>query len=185
MGKPSNKVYQMFLKKFDEINTKTEKKQFVVPYLMSSHPGSTLKDAVKLAEYLNKNHLNPEQVQDFYPTPGSISTCMYYTGIDPRTMNPVYVATDYKEKMMQRALLQYKKPENYSLVLEALKKTNRLDLVGFGPGCLINPIKGEKKNGSTTQRKNSIRKDKRKSESRNRKPKSSGNTPGARRNHSR
>jgi hypothetical protein len=152
---------------------------------MSSHPGSTLKDAVKLAEYLSRNKLNPEQVQDFYPTPGSISTCMYYTGLDPRTMNTVYVPKDYTEKKMQRALLQYRNPENYNLVLKALKKTNRLDLVGFGPNCLIKPIKGEQKNGNNTQRKNSFRTDKRKPEKGNRRTKGSGNSPRSRRNHSR
>ncbi len=167
MGKPPADVYQNFLKKFDKINKETGKPQFVVPYLMSSHPGSTLSDAIKLAEYLNKNKLNPQQVQDFYPTPGSISTCMYYTGLDPRTMKSVYVPKDYKEKQMQRALLQFKNPENYNLVLSALKAANRLDLCGFGPDCLIKPTKGENKNGNSSQRKNSVRKNKGKSEKRN------------------
>ncbi len=185
MGKPSNDVYEKFVEKFDKINARTGKKQFVVPYLMSSHPGSTLKDAVKLAEYLNKHRINPKQVQDFYPTPGSISTCMYYTGIDPRTMNSVYVPTDYKEKKMQRALLQYKNPDNYSLVLTALKKVNRLDLVGFGPTCLIKPSKGDLKNGNNTQRKNSVRTDKRKSKEGNRGAEGKRNSSRARRNHSR
>ena len=167
MGKPPADVYQNFLRKFDKINKETGKPQFVVPYLMSSHPGSTLSDAVKLAEYLNKNKINPQQVQDFYPTPGSISTCMYYTGLDPRTMKSVYVPKDYKEKQMQRALLQFKNPENYNLVLSALKAANRLDLCGFGPDCLIKPTKGENKNGNSSQRKNSVRKNKGKSEKRN------------------
>lgn len=167
MGKPPADVYQNFLKKFDKINKETGKPQFVVPYLMSSHPGSTLTDAVKLAEYLNKNKINPQQVQDFYPTPGSISTCMYYTGIDPRTMKSVYVPKDYKEKQMQRALLQFKNPENYNLVLSALKATNRLDLCGYGADCLIKPTKGENKNGNSAQRKNSVRKNKGKPEKRN------------------
>ena len=185
MGKPSNDVYEKFVERFDKINARTGKKQFVVPYLMSSHPGSTLKDAVKLAEYLNAHRINPEQVQDFYPTPGSISTCMYYTGLDPRTMNSVYVPKDYKEKIMQRALLQYKNPDNYSLVLAALKKVNRLDLVGFGPACLIKPNKGEIKNGNNTQRKNSVRKNKRKSKEGNRGAEDKRNSPRTRRNHSR
>ena len=106
---------------------------------MSSHPGCTLKDAVKLAEYLRDIGHCPEQVQDFYPTPGSISTCMYYTGIDPRTMKEVYVPKSYEEKQMQRALLQYKDPKNYSLVYKALKAAGRSDLIGYGPGCLIKP----------------------------------------------
>lgn len=189
MGKPQHSVYEKFLEKFDRINSKTGKKQFVVPYLMSSHPGSTLKDAIKLAEYLKKNHITPEQVQDFYPTPGSISTCMYYTGLDPRTMNSVYVPTNYTEKKMQRALLQFAAPENYSLVLAALKKENRLDLVGFGANCLIKPTsyqtKGDKKNGNNTQRKNSVRTDKRKPDKRNSQAENKRNSSGSRRNHSR
>ena len=185
MGKPSSEVYESFVKKFEKINKQTGKEQYVVPYLMSSHPGSTLKDAIQLAQYLNKNRLNPEQVQDFYPTPGSISTCMYYTGIDPRTGKSVYVATDYKEKQLQRALLQFKSPENYTKVLTALKKANRLDLVGYGPDCLIKPEKGENKNGRNTQRKDSIRKNKGKSEKGNRRTESERRTPRSRRNHSR
>lgn len=185
MGKPEHKVYEKFTEKFQRINAESGKEQFIVPYLMSSHPGSRLKDAVKLAEYLNKNKLSPEQVQDFYPTPGSISTCMYYTGLDPRTMNQVYVPKDYKEKKMQRALLQYRSPENYKLVLDALKAANRLDLVGFGPNCLIKPIKGDLKNGNTAQRKDSIRKNKGKSEKGNRRTESTGRSARSRRNHSR
>ncbi len=185
MGKPSSEVYESFVKKFEKINKQTGKEQYVVPYLMSSHPGSTLKDAIQLAQYLNKNKLSPEQVQDFYPTPGSISTCMYYTGIDPRTGKSVYVATDYKEKQLQRALLQFKSPENYTKVLTALKKANRLDLVGYGPDCLIKPEKGENKNGRNTQRKDSVRKNKGKSEKGNRRTESERRTPRSRRNHSR
>ncbi len=185
MGKPSSDVYERFLQKFDKANAECGKKQYVVPYLMSSHPGSTLKDAVKLAEYLNKHKINPEQVQDFYPTPGSISTCMYYTGLDPRTGNSVYVPKDYKEKQMQRALLQYRNPENYAQVLSALKKTNRLDLVGFGPNCLIKPNKGDNKNGNNTQRQDSVRKNKGRTEDRNREAKKSRNTPRSRRSNSR
>ncbi len=186
MGKPQNDVYEKFVEKFEKINAKTGKKQFVVPYLMSSHPGSTLKDAVRLAEYLNKHRISPEQVQDFYPTPGSISTCMYYTGLDPRTMKPVYVPKDYKEKKMQRALLQFRLPENYDLVLGALKKVNRLDLVGFGPGALIKPYnKGEFKNGNNPKRKDSFCTNKGKSKERNRSAKGRGNSSRSRGNHSR
>ncbi len=185
MGKPAFNVYEKFVKSFEKANAETGKKQYIVPYLMSSHPGSTLKDAIKLAEYLNKHKINPEQVQDFYPTPGSISTCMYYTGLDPRTMNTIYVPKDYKEKQMQRALLQYKAPENYRLVLAALKSANRLDLYGFGPDCLIKPSKGDFKNGNNTQRKGSIRKNKRKSEGGNSQAKKGRNSSGTCRSHSR
>lgn len=185
MGKPSHEVYKKFLNKFEAINKKLGEEQYAVPYLMSSHPGSTLKDAIKLAEYLNRNRLSPEQVQDFYPTPGSISTCMYYTGIDPRTMNSVYVAKDYKDKQMQRALLQFRDPKNYNLIINALTKAKRLDLVGFGSECLIKPIKGENKNGNNLKRKNSISKNKGKSQNRNRKPEEKRNNPRSRRNHSR
>lgn len=181
MGKPSNSVYEKFIRKFDLINDKFGKNQYVVPYLMSSHPGSTLNDAVKLAEYLHKKHLNPEQVQDFYPTPGSISTCMYYTGIDPRTMKKVYVPRSFQEKQMQRALLQYNKPENSKLVFEALKKTNRLDLVGNGPNCLIRPLKGDFKNGNNSERKNSFRKNKGRNETGGKLPEEKRNKSGSRR----
>lgn len=160
MGKPSVDVYNRFTKKFYDINKKLKKEQYVVPYLMSSHPGSTLKDAIKLAEFLRDNRLNPMQVQDFYPTPGSISTCMYYTGIDPRDMSEVYVPKTYEEKQMQRALLQYKDPKNYDLVLKALIKANRRDLIGYGEKCLIRPKKGENNNGKNIERKGSIRKSK-------------------------
>lgn len=185
MGKPSYSVYEKFLNKFETINKNLGIEQYAVPYLMSSHPGSTLKDAIKLAEYLNKHKIPAEQVQDFYPTPGSISTCMYYTGIDPRTGKSVYVATDYKEKQMQRALLQYRDPKNYQLILKALKQANRLDLVGFGADCLIKPTKGENKNGNNLKRKNSLSKNKGKSQGRDRKPEEKRNNPRSRRNHSR
>ena len=122
-----------------------EKKQYLVPYLMSSHPGSTLKEAVILAEYLRDLGYMPEQVQDFYPTPSTISTCMYYTGFDPRTMEKVYVPINPHEKAMQRALIQYRNPANYELVLEALKKADRMDLVGFDKKCLIRPKEAAKK----------------------------------------
>lgn len=139
MGKPENNVYQAFCKKYKQINEKLGKKQFLVPYLMSSHPGSTMKEAVALAEYLRDLGYMPEQVQDFYPTPSTISTCMYYTGVDPRTMKPVYVPKNPHEKAMQRALIQYRNPKNYDLVLEALKVADRMDLVGFDKHCLIRP----------------------------------------------
>ena len=139
MGKPENSVYRAFCKKYSAINRELNKPQFLVPYLMSSHPGSTLKEAVELAEYLRDLGYMPEQVQDFYPTPSTISTCMYYTGVDPRTMKPVYVAHDPHEKAMQRALIQYKNPKNYDLVHEALVRTNRTDLIGFDKKCLIRP----------------------------------------------
>jgi uncharacterized radical SAM protein YgiQ len=141
MGKPSNDVYEKFVQKCDKINKKLGKEQYLVPYLMSSHPGSTLKDAIALAEYIRDIGYMPEQVQDFYPTPSTISTCIYYTGVDPRTMEPVYVAKNPHEKAMQRALIQYKNPENYDLVKEALIKEHREDLIGFGEGCLIPPRK--------------------------------------------
>lgn len=139
MGKPENRVYETFSKKFEQMNQKLGKKQFLVPYLMSSHPGSTMKEAVELAEYCRDLGYMPEQVQDFYPTPSTISTCMYYTGVDLRTMKPVYVPVSPHEKAMQRALIQYRNPKNYSLVMEALKSANRMDLVGFEKGCLIRP----------------------------------------------
>lgn len=139
MGKPSNAVYEKFTEKFHAMNQRLKKDQYLVPYLMSSHPGSTLKEAVQLAEYCRNLGYMPEQVQDFYPTPSTISTCMYYTGVDPRTMKPVYVPKNPHEKALQRALIQYRNPENYELVSEALKKAGRMDLVGFGPKCLIRP----------------------------------------------
>ena len=139
MGKPSNAVYEKFTEKFHAMNQRLKKDQYLVPYLMSSHPGSTLKEAVQLAEYCRDLGYMPEQVQDFYPTPSTISTCMYYTGVDPRTMKPVYVPKNPHEKALQRALIQYRNPENYELVSEALKKAGRMDLVGFGPKCLIRP----------------------------------------------
>jgi uncharacterized radical SAM protein YgiQ len=148
MGKPRHSVYLRFLEKYEALNREAGKKQFVVPYLMSSHPGCTMAEAVKLAEYLRDTGHNPEQVQDFYPTPSTLSTVMYCTGLDPRTMKPVYVPTNPHEKAMQRALIQYRDPKNYALVREALQKAGRQDLIGFGPECLIRPYrkreKGEK-----------------------------------------
>ncbi len=141
MGKPQNCVYEEFTKKFKNMNQKLHREQYLVPYLMSSHPGSDLKAAIKLAEYCRDLGYMPEQVQDFYPTPSTISTCMYYTGLDPRTMKKVYVPKNPHEKAMQRALIQYRNPENYELVMEALRKAGRMDLVGFGEKCLIPPRK--------------------------------------------
>ena len=143
MGKPENSIYQEFVKKYNKMNQKIHKDQYLVPYLMSSHPGSRMKDAVELAEHIRDLGYMPEQVQDFYPTPSTISTCMYYTGVDPRTMRPVYVPKNPHEKAMQRALIQYRDPKNYDLVMEALKKAHRMDLVGFDKHCLIRPRKFE------------------------------------------
>lgn len=142
MGKPQNQVYRQFVKEYNEMNQRLGKKQYLVPYLMSSHPGSTLKEAVELAEYLRDLGYMPEQVQDFYPTPSTISTCMYYTGYDCRTMEKVYVPTNPHEKAMQRALIQYRNPKNYDLVMEALKLAGRTDLIGFDKKCLIRPKDG-------------------------------------------
>lgn len=141
MGKPGVEVYNAFLKEFEKINSKTGKEQYIVPYLMSSHPGSRLEDAIALAEYLRDHHIHPDQVQDFYPTPGTVSTTMYYTGIHPLTGEKVFVETNPHEKALQRALIQYKKPENYELVKEALIKAHREDLIGFDKQCLIPPRK--------------------------------------------
>lgn len=139
MGKPENAVYEQFQQRYKKANEKLGKNQFIVPYLISSHPGSTLKEAIALAEYLRDLGYMPEQVQDFYPTPSTISTCMYYTGIDPRTMKEVYVPKSPHEKAMQRALIQYRNPKNYELVVEALKKAGRTDLIGFDKKCLVRP----------------------------------------------
>ena len=143
MGKPAHSVYLHFLDKYNALNRREGLKQYVVPYLMSSHPGCTMREAVALAEYLRDTGHQPEQVQDFYPTPSTLSTVMYYTGLDPRTMEPVYVPKNPHEKAMQRALIQYKDPKNYKLVREALELAGREDLIGFGPKCLIRPRKGE------------------------------------------
>ena len=141
MGKPHIAVYEKFRQKYERLNQKYGKEQYLVPYLMSSHPGCTLDDAIRLAEWLNKSGRQPEQVQDFYPTPGTLSTCMYYTGIDPRTMQPVYVPKDSHEKAMQRSLMQWKRPEKRPLVREALHRAHREDLIGYGKGCLLRPTK--------------------------------------------
>ena len=174
LGKPENAVFQAFCKKYKRINEELGLKQYMVPYLMSSHPGSTLKEAVELAEYLRDLGYMPEQVQDFYPTPSTISTCMYYTGVDPRTMEKVYVPNSPQEKAMQRPLIQYRNPDKYDLVHEAHVKAGRTDLIGFDKNCLIKPRKmknaaNEKKsqygasnkqsgNRSNVQHKNSAQK---------------------------
>lgn len=154
MGKPSNQVYGKFIQEYQAMNERLGLKQYLVPYLMSSHPGSTLKEAIELAEYLRDLGYMPEQVQDFYPTPSTISTCMYYTGYDPRTMKPVPVPTNPHEKAMQRALIQYRNPKNYELVKEALLTAGRADLIGFGPKCLIEarPPKEEKQAQKPTKK---------------------------------
>ncbi|SDZ13947.1 uncharacterized radical SAM protein YgiQ [Proteiniborus ethanoligenes] len=163
MGKPNKEVYNSFVKKYKKINKDLGLNQFIVPYLMSSHPGSTLKEAVELAEYLRDLGYMPEQVQDFYPTPGTLSTCMYYTDLDPRTMKEVYVPKNPREKAMQRALIQYRNPKNYELVHEALIKADRKDLIGYGEKCLIWPRKKENEGKDNRDRKNIKGKDSTKS----------------------
>ena len=156
MGKPRNEVYQQFVREFDRETKKAGKEQYVVPYLMSSHPGSTMKEAVELAEFCRDLGYNPEQVSDFYPTPSTVSTCIYYTGIDPRTMERVYCPTDPHEKAMQRALIQYRNPKNHDLVVEALKTAGREDLIGYDKKCLVRPgkaDKGPKRKGAGRARK--------------------------------
>jgi uncharacterized radical SAM protein YgiQ len=166
MGKPNREVYDKFVKRYYEINKELEKNQFLVPYFMSSHPGSTLRDAIELAEYLRDIGYMPEQVQDFYPTPGTLSACMYYTELDPRTMEKIYVAKSPHEKAMQRALIQYRKPQNYDLVHEALMKAKRQDLIGFGPKCLIRPKKDKKINQGRDYKKRNNKNRKRKGKKR-------------------
>jgi len=158
MGKPNRSVYEEFCRRYKKMNETLQKKQYLVPYLMSSHPGSTLKEAVELAEYCRDLGYMPEQVQDFYPTPSTMSTCMYYTGLDPRTMEKVYVPKNPHEKAMQRALIQYRDPKNRELVQEALEKCGRRDLIGYGPKCLLRPEggrPGERSGQKTDFRQNS------------------------------
>ncbi|WP_102265948.1 YgiQ family radical SAM protein [Massilicoli timonensis] len=150
MGKPRKELYLRFVDRYYEKNKQFGKKQFLVPYLMSSHPGCDLNSAIELACYLKKIHHTPKQVQDFYPTPGTLATCMYYTGLDPRNMKPVYVAKTYEEKLEQRALMQFSYPKNYEIVYRALKKAHREDLIGNGPKCLI-PKNKPKQNASFKQ----------------------------------
>ena len=160
MGKPGVKQYEKFSKKFYQINKEIGKEQYLVPYLMSSHPGSTLQDAIELAVYLRRHNIRPEQVQDFYPTPGTLSTAMFYTGLDPRTLKRVYVPKTMHEKALQRALLQSSKKENYKLVKEALTLANRTDLIGFGPDCLIKPERRIQNASENIRRKNALKKNK-------------------------
>lgn len=141
MGKPSNDLYEGFCREFERYSKEAGKEQYVLPYLMSSHPGSTMQVAVKLAEFCRDLGYNPEQVSDFYPTPSTVSTCIFYTGLDPRTMKPVFCPTNPHEKAMQRALIQYRDPGNYDLVVEALRKAHREDLIGYGPKCLVKPTR--------------------------------------------
>ncbi len=150
MGKPGKAVYERFVRQYNRLNEQLGKKQFLVPYLMSSHPGSTLKEAIELAEYLRDLGYMPEQVQDFYPTPSTVSTVMYYTGVDPRNGEPVYVCRNPHEKAMQRALIQYRNPKNHALVMEALIKGGREDLIGFDRKCLIRPRKDAHRNAAKT-----------------------------------
>lgn len=165
MGKSSKAVYINFANAFKKMNEKIGKEQYLVPYFMSSHPGATLKEAIELAEFIRDLNYRPEQVQDFIPTPGSLSTCMYYTGINPLTNEQVYVARDIEEKRMQRALLQYRDPKNYTLVYRALIKAGRDDLIGYAPKCLIRPPKGQNLNSfSNKQVKSNIKITKNKSE---------------------
>jgi uncharacterized radical SAM protein YgiQ len=158
MGKPKRQLYDRFVKKFYDINKKINKEQYLVPYLISSHPGSDLNAAVELAEYLKEHNIMPEQVQDFYPTPGTLSTCMFYTGYDIRNMKKVYVPKLPKEKAMQRALLQYRRKENYFLVIEALKEAHREDLIGFGANCLVKPMRGKGQKNSQNKDNSPINK---------------------------
>ncbi len=153
MGKPHIEPYYAFRKRFYELTKSMGKEQYIVPYLMSSHPGSTLRDAIELSLFLKKERLRPEQVQDFYPTPGTISTCMFYTGLDPYTLEEIYVPRTDREKGMQRALLQYYEPKNHAVVVRALREAGRSDLIGFGPECLVRPLAGEKPTGDSRNQK--------------------------------
>jgi radical SAM superfamily enzyme YgiQ (UPF0313 family) len=153
MGKPHFEVYEKFRRRYFELTKSMGKEQYLVPYLMSSHPGCELSDAVALAECLKRDHYAPEQVQDFYPTPGTASTVMYYTGIDPLTMKRVFVPNDPAEKRLQRALLQCNKPENAALVREALRRAGREELIGFGPECLVRPENGTRREPPAGERK--------------------------------
>mgnify|MGYP002765260149 FL=1 len=172
MGKPHIETYKKFCDKFYKLTGRMSKDQYIVPYLMSSHPGSTLKDAVELALFCKRENIHPKQVQDFYPTPGTISTCMFYTGIDPYTMKEVYVPKSEEEKSMQRALLQYFIPENKSKVIKALIKAGRKDLIGYDSKCLVQPMSNQenKFNGKNNGKKQSYGTGKNNSHSRNAKP---------------
>lgn len=156
MGKPSNDVYEEFVREFNKASRDCGKEQYVVPYLMSSHPGSTMREAVRLAEFCRDLGYNPEQVSDFYPTPSTVSTCIYFTGVDPRTMKKVYCPTNPHEKAMQRALIQYRNPHNHDLVTEALHKAGREDLIGYGPKCLVRPDRSERSDKDRTGSRNGL-----------------------------
>lgn len=158
MGKPGHKVYEQFIREYKKENEKAGLKQYAVPYFMSSHPGCTMKEAVKLAEYIRDMGFMPEQVQDFYPTPSTLSTCMYYTGIHPLTMESVYVPRNPHEKAIQRALIQYRNPQNRTLVAEGLKMAGREDLIGYGPKCLIRPEKGKEASGFVKEKRTKVKK---------------------------
>ena len=158
MGKPDFAVYEQFRKRYFEITKEVGKEQYLVPYLMSSHPGSSLCEAVELAECLKRDRYAPEQVQDYYPTPGTASTVMYYTGIDPLTMKKVHVSTDYHEKQLQRALLQFNRPQNAPLVREALRAAGREDLIGYTPECLVRPEQAPPRSGKPSGARQSDRK---------------------------
>ena len=153
MGKPPVEVFESFKNKYFMLCERAGLEQYIVPYLMSSHPGATMNDAVEMALWLKKWGYLPEQVQDFYPTPGTISTVMYYTGIHPMTGKKVYVTTDYHEKQLQRALLQYSRPENANLVREALRIAGREDLIGTAPGCLVRPAFGQARPAQYTDKR--------------------------------
>lgn len=157
MGKPRHSVYEEFLRRYDRCNRASGKQQYALPYFMSSHPGCGLKEAVELAEYIRDMGFVPEQAQDFYPTPSTLSTCMYYTGVNPLTMEPVYVPKNPHEKAMQRALIQYRRPENYELVREALERAGRRDLIGYGPKCLIRPARPSGNGAAAAGKKEAVK----------------------------
>ena len=168
MGKPHIETYKKFCDKFYKLTGRMSKDQYIVPYLMSSHPGSTLKDAVELALFCKRENIHPKQVQDFYPTPGTISTCMFYTGIDPYTMKEVYVPKTEEEKSMQRALLQYFIPENKQKVIKALIKAGRKDLIGYDSKCLVQPMSNQNNyKGNNKGQKSSCNSNKNNSRNRN------------------
>ncbi|MDE7248766.1 MAG: DUF3362 domain-containing protein, partial [Lachnospiraceae bacterium] len=169
MGKPKRRVYDKFVKEYYKLNTELGKEQYLVPYLMSSHPGSTLKEAVELAEYLRDLGYMPEQVQDFYPTPSTLSTVMYYTGVDPRDGKPVYVCRNPHEKAMQRALIQYRNPAVYELVYEALQKAGRRDLIGYDKKCLIRPQADSKSDAAVSRKGKNQKSSKNKKEAKKKK----------------
>ena len=177
MGKPGQPVFEEFARRYADMNKQLGKKQYLVCYFMSSHPGSELSDAIRLAEFLRDSDIRPEQVQDFYPTPGTLSTAMYYTGLDPRTMKPVYVARSPHEKAMQRALMQYTVPSNAPLVRQALRLAGRDDLIGYGPKCLVRPESGRGERRERADGEGDKRSSRRKPADNSRKPNRQGNAP--------